>query len=127
MALKWDKDAIEVQNNDAKKRNRILFDFMLRLFNNLNQLYEKEKILLIYTILTYQSRNKSAKENTSKPSPKICCFVEETNNTSQAIIYSYKSISNAKKGACSDASRSEEEDAGMRKSRIKGDFEHTNK
>ena len=34
---------------------------------------------------------------------------------------------NAKKGACSEASSSEEGDVGMRKSRIKSDSEHTNK
>ena len=56
MALKRDKDAIEIQGGDAIKRNRLFFDFMLRMFNNLNQLYEKEKSLLIYTILKYQSR-----------------------------------------------------------------------
>ena len=54
------------------------------------------------------------------------CFVDETNKKSRAKIYSYKSNSNAKKGACSEASISEEEDVGMRKSRRKGDFEHTN-
>ena len=69
MALKRDKDAIEIQKDDAIKRNQICFDFMLRMFNHLNQLYEKEKSLLIYTILTYQSRKESAKKNTSKPSP----------------------------------------------------------
>ena len=69
MALKRDKDAIAIQKDDAIKRNRLFFDFMLRMFNNLNQLYEKEKSLLIDTILKYQSRKESAKENTSKPSP----------------------------------------------------------
>ena len=44
MALKWDKDAIEIQKDDAIKSNQIFFDFMLRMFNHLNQLYEKEKI-----------------------------------------------------------------------------------
>ena len=38
------------------------------MFNNLNQLYEKEKNLLIDTILKYHSRKESAKENKSKPS-----------------------------------------------------------
>ena len=61
MALKQDKDAIEIQKDDAIKCNRICFDFMLRMFNNLNELYIKEKSLLIYTILKYQSRNESAK------------------------------------------------------------------
>ena len=32
------------------------FNFMLRIFNHINQLYEKEKSLLIYTILKYQPR-----------------------------------------------------------------------
>ena len=40
------------------------------MFNRLNQLYEKEKRILIYTILKYQSRKESSKENTSKPSKK---------------------------------------------------------
>ena len=43
MALKRDKDAIEIQKDDAIKRNQIFFDFMLRMFNNLNQLYVEEK------------------------------------------------------------------------------------
>ena len=92
MALKWDKDTIEIQKDDAIKRNRIFFDFMLRMFNRLNQLYVKEKIILIDTILKYQSRNESAKEvekpnryndtrtgnkeDTSKPSPKKRLFRE---------------------------------------------------
>ena len=42
---------------------------MLRMFNNINQLYEKEKSLLIDTILKYQSRTESAKENASNNSP----------------------------------------------------------
>ena len=70
MALKRNKDAIEIQGDDAIKRNRLFFYFMLRMFNHLNQLYEKEKSLLIDTILKYQSRKYSAKEITSKPSPK---------------------------------------------------------
>ena len=108
MALKRDKDAIEIQKDDAIKRNRLFFDFMLRIFNHLNQLYEKEKSLLIYTILTYQSRNESAKENTSKPSPKKGCFVDETIQTSRAESYSYKSNSNEKIGSCGESSSSEE-------------------
>ena len=47
MALKQDKYAIEIQKDDAIKRNRIFFDFMLRIFNNLNKLYYKEKSLPI--------------------------------------------------------------------------------
>ena len=61
MALKRDKCAIEIQKDDAIKRNRIFFDFMLRMFNHLNQLYGKEKSILIHTILKYQSRKESAK------------------------------------------------------------------
>ena len=41
--LKRDKYAIEIQGDDAMKRNRLFFDFMLRMFNHLNKLYEKEK------------------------------------------------------------------------------------
>ena len=62
MDIKRDKDAIEIQRDDAIKRNRIFFDFMLRMFNHLNQLYVKEKSLFIDTILKYQLRNESAKE-----------------------------------------------------------------
>ena len=143
MALKRDKDAIEIQKNDAINRNRIFFDFMLRMFNHLNQLYVKEKSFLIDTILKYQSRNESAKkvekpnrynkarngnkEDTSKPSPKKGCFVNETNQKSRARSYTYKSDLNAKTGSCSEASSSEEEDIGMRKGRRKSDFENTNK
>ena len=42
---------------------------MLRIFDYLNQLYEKEKSLLIDTILKYHLRKESAKENSLKPSP----------------------------------------------------------
>ena len=69
MALKRDKYAIDIEGEDAIKRNRLFFDFMLRMFDNLNQVYEKEKNLLIDTILKYHPRKESAKENTSKPSP----------------------------------------------------------
>ena len=87
MALKRDKYAIEIQKYDEIKRNQIFFDFMLRIFNHLNQLYVNEKSLLIDTILKYQLMDESAKEvekpnrynktrnrnkeDTSKPSPKI--------------------------------------------------------
>ena len=54
MALKRDKDAINIQWDDAIKRNRLYFDFKLRMFYNLNQFYEKEKSLLIDTILKHQ-------------------------------------------------------------------------
>ena len=90
MALKKDKEAIEIQGDDAIKRNRLFFDFMLRMFNNINQLYEKEKSLLTDTILKYQSRKESAKENQSKTSRKKGYFVYETNRTSQVNSDSYK-------------------------------------
>ena len=45
----------------------------------------------------------SAKENTSKPSPKKGCFEDKTNRTSQANSDSYKTDLNAKKGACNEA------------------------
>ena len=90
MALKRDKDAIEIQGDDVIKRNRLFFDFMLRMFNNLNQLYEKEKCLLIHTILKYQSRKESAKENASKPSKsKVVLRMRQTKN-SRANSDSYK-------------------------------------
>ena len=62
MALKRDKYDIEVQNNDAIKRNRIIFDFMQRTFNRLNELYLHEKIIFIFTIIENQSRKQSAAE-----------------------------------------------------------------
>ena len=69
IALKWDKDAIYIDGEDAINRNRLFFDFMLRMFDRLNQLYEMEKSLLIETILKYHLRKESAKENSSEPSP----------------------------------------------------------
>ena len=76
---------------------------MLKMFNHINQLYEKEKSLLIDTIFKYQLRNESAKEvkkpnrynntrhgnkeDTSKPSPKKCCFVDETKKISKSRSY----------------------------------------
>ena len=54
MALKLEKYAIEIQGDDVIKRNRLFFDFMLRMFNHLNQLYEKGGSLLIDTIFKYQ-------------------------------------------------------------------------
>ena len=43
------------------------FYFMLIMFDHINQLYEKEKSLLIDTILKYHLRKVSVKENPSKP------------------------------------------------------------
>ena len=54
MALNWDKYDIEVQNDDAIKRNQTLFDFMQRTFNRLDGLYIHKKYLLIDMIIKYQ-------------------------------------------------------------------------
>ena len=127
IALKRDKYTIDIEGEDEIKCNRLFFDFMLRMFNHLNQLYEMEKNLLIDIILTYHLRKESAKENTSKPSPKKGCFEDMTNRNSQANSDSYKTDLNAKKGACNEARCSEEEHFGMRDIKRKGDFEHPNK
>ena len=52
--------------------------------------------------------------------------MDETNRTSQANNDSYKTNSNAKKGACNEERSSEEEHVGMRDSMRKVDFEHSN-
>ena len=44
---------IDIEGEDEIKRNRLFFDFMLILLDHINQLYEKEKSLLIDTILKY--------------------------------------------------------------------------
>ena len=46
----------------------IFFHFVLRMFDNLNQLYEMKKSLLIDAILKYHLRNDSDEENLSEPS-----------------------------------------------------------
>ena len=46
IALKQDKYAIDIEGEDEIKRNRLFFDFMLRTFDHLNQLYEMEKFFL---------------------------------------------------------------------------------
>ena len=68
IALKRDKDAIDIDGNDAFDSYRLFFYFMLRMFGHLNQLYEMEKSLLIDAILKYHLRKQSAKENLSEPS-----------------------------------------------------------
>ena len=68
IALKRNKDAIDIDGNDAIDSHRLVFDFMLRMFDHLNQLYEMEKSLLIDAILKYHSRNESDEENLSEPS-----------------------------------------------------------
>ena len=47
IALKRDKISIDSDGEDAINRNRLFFDFMLRLFDHLNQLYEMEKVFLL--------------------------------------------------------------------------------
>ena len=49
MALNPEKYDIEVQDDDAIKRNQILFDFMQRTFSCMNGLYIDEEYPLIYT------------------------------------------------------------------------------
>ena len=66
---------------DAINRIRLFFDFVLRMFNNLNQLHEMEKSLLIDTILKYHLRKEISKENSSEPSPSRKDSVKE--NTSK--------------------------------------------
>ena len=46
IALKREKYAIGIEGEDAINRNRLFFDFMLRMFNHLNQLYDMEKVFL---------------------------------------------------------------------------------
>ena len=41
--LKQDKDAIYIDMDDAINSHRLVFDFMLRMFDHLNQLYEIKK------------------------------------------------------------------------------------
>ena len=68
IALKRDKDAIDIDGNDAINSHQLVFDFVLRMFDYLNQLYEMEKSLLIDAILKYHLRNESNEENLSEPS-----------------------------------------------------------
>ena len=81
---------------------------------------------MIDTILKYKLRNESAKEvekpnrynntrngnkeDTSKPSTKTGYFVNDTDQTSRARIYTYKSNLYAKTGSCSEENSSEEKD-----------------
>ena len=47
IALKQDKDAIDIDGNDAINSHRLFLDFMLRMFDNLNKLYEMENFFLL--------------------------------------------------------------------------------
>ena len=62
MALNRDKYDIEVRDDDAIKRNRILFDFMQQTFSCLDGLYMYEKYLYIYTIKIYPLRKQRTEE-----------------------------------------------------------------
>ena len=62
MDLKQYTYGIEVQDYDAIKRNRILFDFVRWTFNCLDGLYLHEKVLLMDTIIEKQSRKQSVSE-----------------------------------------------------------------
>ena len=61
ISLKRDKDVLDIDGNDAIDSHRLFFDFMLRMFDHINQLYEEEKSLLIDTILKYHLRKENAK------------------------------------------------------------------
>ena len=47
IALKRNKDAINIEGEDEINRNRLFFDFMLIMFDHLNQLYEIKKVFLL--------------------------------------------------------------------------------
>ena len=38
---------IDIDGDDAIDSHRLVFDFMLRIFDNLNQLYDMEKLFLL--------------------------------------------------------------------------------
>ena len=77
IALKRDKDEIDIEGEDEIKRNQLFFDFMLRTFDHLNQLYEMGKSLLIDEILKYHLRKEIDEDNSSEPSPSRKESVEE--------------------------------------------------
>ena len=111
MALNWDKYYIEVRNDDAIKRNQILFDFMQRTFNRLYGSYLHGKCILIDSIIKYQTRKHPAaeieklnrekkarnkrKEGTSKNSPNKACFVNKPTPTSKSTSNTSNSKFNA--------------------------------
>ena len=43
IAIKRDKDAIDIDGYDSIDSHLLVFNFMLRMFDHLNQLYEMEK------------------------------------------------------------------------------------
>ena len=60
MALNWEKCDIEVRNDDAIKRNQMLFGFMQQTLNLLYGLYLYEIFILIDAIVKDQLRKQSA-------------------------------------------------------------------
>ena len=62
MALKRGKYEIQVQYDDAIKRNQIFFGFMQQTFSCLDGLYINETNILIDTIKKDQLRKQSAEE-----------------------------------------------------------------
>ena len=62
MALNPDKYDIEVRNDDAIKRNWILFDFMQQTFNQQDGLYLHKRFPLTDAIMEDQMRKLSAVE-----------------------------------------------------------------
>ena len=47
ITLKRDNNAIDIDGEDAINSNRLCFDFMLIMFDHLNQLYEMKKVFLL--------------------------------------------------------------------------------
>ena len=62
MVLNQEKYDIEVQNDDAIKRNCILFDIMQQKFNHLDGSYLPEICLLIDAIMKNKLRKQSVEE-----------------------------------------------------------------
>ena len=62
MALNQDIYDIEVQNDDAIKRNQIFFVFVQRTFNSLDGIFLRERCLLIDTIIKDQLRKQCTSE-----------------------------------------------------------------
>ena len=66
IALKRNKDSIDIDEDDVIYSHRLVFDFMLRMFDRLNQLYEMEKSLLIDAILKYNLSKESDGEGSDE-------------------------------------------------------------
>ena len=62
MDINWDKDDIQVRNNDAMKRNQILSDFMQRTFIRIDGLYLRERFILMDAIIKDQLSKQSPAE-----------------------------------------------------------------